>query len=396
MNKRYIIIGTGIAGLSAAEAIREADRNGQIAMFTAEDDLPYSRPMLTKTPFCSFDPKQWTIHDTEWFSEKNIDLHIGEPVTFVDPHLKTVYTSSGSHPYDKLVLATGAENFVPPFKGADSPFIFTIRRTEDIFRIKRYCRSSAKAVVIGGGVIGLEAAAELWRYGTAVTVLEAAPYLMMRQIDRELSDLICQKLKKDMDIYTDVSIESVEQLSSDTAQVLLKDGRAFPCDLVIVACGVRASLSIVPDTVNAPRAIEIDDNCRTSDKDIFAAGDCAQYKGVNYALWSQALAQGRTAGLNAAGEEKSLRSFDTSLVINSPLLSLFALGDMGKDRDREYDIKYISASENAAAFYVNPSFGERFEKLVYHNGRLVGAAIIGNLSHMESLKEEILGKEAQR
>ena len=108
----------------------------------------------------------------------------------MDPSSKTVTSSRGVYHYDKLILATGAENFLPPITGIDSDMVFTIRRAEDIFDLKKVCRASAKAVVIGGGVIGLETAVELWRYGAGVTVLEAAPYLMTRQIDEEISGLI--------------------------------------------------------------------------------------------------------------------------------------------------------------------------------------------------------------
>lgn len=190
MSNTYIIVGAGIAGIAAAEAIREIDSQGPVIMFTAEHNLPYSRPMLTKTPFYSFDPDKWTIHSLEWFDANRIDLHMDEPVSAVDPSSKTVTSSRGIYHYDKLILATGAENFLPPITGIDSDMVFTIRRAEDIFDLKKVCRASAKAVVIGGGVIGLETAVELWRYGAGVTVLEAAPYLMTRQIDEEISGLI--------------------------------------------------------------------------------------------------------------------------------------------------------------------------------------------------------------
>ena len=116
MSKRYIIVGSGIAGLSAARAIREDDSNGQIIMFSAEDNLPYSRPMLTKAPFISFNPDDWTLYDEDWFMENKIELRLGEPVTKVDTESKIVTTSEGSYSYDKLIIATGAESFVPPFK----------------------------------------------------------------------------------------------------------------------------------------------------------------------------------------------------------------------------------------------------------------------------------------
>ena len=393
MSKRYIIVGSGIAGLSAARAIREDDSNGQIIMFSAEDNLPYSRPMLTKAPFISFNPDDWTLYDEDWFMENKIELHLGEPVTKVDTESKAVTTSEGSYSYDKLIIASGAESFVPPFNGRDKKGIFTIRRAEDIINIKKAYHSHTRAVVIGGGVIGLEAAVELARYGASVTVLESMPYLMTRQIDNEISDIICVKLGElGMEVHTGVQISS---LDGDTwvESVSLADGRIFPCDFVVVACGVRAVTSMLPDTIDVPRAIAIDDHCRTSAEDVYAAGDCAQYNGVNYALWSQGLTQGYTAGKNAAGGDVTVGKTDTSLVMNSLEMSLFALGDLGKNPDAEYTSRYRSSKDSPDAFLVNPPPGEFFEKRYISHGKVVGAAIVGNLSGMQELKDKINNEE---
>lgn len=391
---RYIIIGAGIAGLEAAKAIREVDRDGSVDMFTTENNLPYSRPMLTKAPFISFDPSDWTIYDDSWYEENRIDLHIGSKIRAIDSDAKQVSDGERSYLYDKLILAFGAESFVPPIAGSDSPGVFTIRRSEDISRIKKACKAGVKAVIIGGGVIGLEAATELSRYGAGVTVLEAMPYLMMRQIDEELSQMICKKLS-DIDIYTDVKIASIDSDGSAVRSVTLADGEKFPCDMVIMACGVKADTSILPASVAASRAIDIDYRCRTSDENIYAAGDCAQHNGVNYALWSEAMVQGRVAGANAAadlpGGEATVfmpDELDTSLVINSPEMSLFALGDMGKAANKNYEIRRLDSSSESR-FSVNPHQGEFFEKQYWSDGRLVGAAIIGNLSAMQGLKDMI-------
>lgn len=391
MNKKYIIIGAGIAGLSAAKAIRESDKTGTIDMFTAENNLPYSRPMLTKAPFISFNPEDWTIYKEDWFEDNHIALHIGQAVDKVNVESKMVTTPKGVYPYDKLIVATGAESFVPPFSGHDKKGVFTIRRAEDIINIKKSYKTDTKAVVIGGGVIGLEAAVELARYGAFVTVLESMPYLMMRQIDNEISDIICQKLK-DIDIHTGIQIQSIDG-SGQAERVTLADGRVFPCDLVIVACGVRASVSALPDSIKIPRAIAIDEHCRTSVTDVYAAGDCAEHNGINYALWSQAMAQGETAGRNAAGEDAVLKSYDTSLVMNSPELSLFALGDMGKNPDLKYEVSYLTSADFRNSFFVNQAQGEFFEKRYAVDGKLVGAAIAGNLSRMQELKDKISSTE---
>ena len=163
---------------------------------------------------------------------------------------------------------------------------------------------------------------------------------------------------------------------------------------MIMACGVKADTSILPDSVSAPRAIDIDDRCRTSDKDIYAAGDCAQHNGLNYALWSEAMVQGRTAGANAAadltGKDSGLllESCDTSLMMNTPQISLFALGDMGKDPNKDYEVRRFSSTLKKI-FSVNPSQGEFFEKQYWADGRLAGAAIIGNLFRIQELKDMI-------
>ena len=394
MNK-YVIIGAGIAGIEAAKAIRERDSGGLINIFTAEKNLPYSRPMLTKTPFASFDPSDWIIHDRSWYEDLGISLHTDRRITSIDSGAMHICDGEKIYFYDKLILTLGAESFVPPIAGAGSRGVFTIRRSEDIYDIKKACKAEPKAVIIGGGVIGLETAIELSRYGVHVTVLEAMPYLMTRQIDRELSDMICRKLSG-IDIYTDVKISSIDASPSENQvkSVTVESGEKFCCDMVIMACGVKADTSILPDSVSAPRAIDIDDRCRTSDKDIYAAGDCAQHNGLNYALWSEAMVQGRTAGANAAadltGKDSGLllESYDTSLMMNTPQISLFALGDMGKDPNKDYEVRCFS-STSKKIFSVNPSQGEFFEKQYWADGRLAGAAIIGNLFRIQELKDMI-------
>ncbi len=392
MSKRYVIIGAGIAGISAAEAIREVDASGRIDLFTRETLLPYSRPMISKSPFATYDPAHWTIHDEDWFEENRIGLHLGSDVKGVDTGERTVTTAGGVYPWDRLILATGADPFVPPFPGRDKKNVFTIRRAEDIFEIKKAALPGSKAVIIGGGIIGIEAAVELLRYGVEVTVLEAMPYLMTRQIDHASSDRVIEMLKGAVDIYTGVNI--AELGGGEAVEcVRLEDGRVFPCSQVIVATGLRADTAIAKEIgAEVQRAIVIDDHCRTSLPDVYAAGDCAEEEGTNYMLWSQGIVQGTAAGHNAAGLDETMGRVDSTLMINSPFMSLFALGDTGKDPARTYEIKTLQSDPEDRRFSVNPKQGVFFERQYLCGGRLVGDVIVGNLSAMNDRKRQILGE----
>ena len=402
--KKYLIIGSGIAGLSAAEGIRQVDKEGEITIVSKETNLPYSRPMLTKSPFISFNPENWTIHSDSWFKENNIKLVKSEEIADIDYEGRVARGKEGEEfQFDKLILATGSSNFIPPFKGKDRKGIFTIREAEDIYNIKTYCYPGAKAVVIGGGVIGIEAAMELLRYGVKVTVLEAMPYLMMRQIDEEMSDRIREALAGEIEIETGVSIEEIsgnDEMASDEEKrenssaigVRLTDGRFYPADFVIVACGTRANTGLGERLgLEINRGIVIDNQGTTSLPDVFAAGDVAEYQGINYALWSQGILQGKVAGYNAAGREAFFDTIDSTLIINSPFMSVAAIGDLGKKEGKSYEIKYLASEDSSHSFFINPKHGEFFEKQYYIDGKLVGAEIMGNLSNLQDRKDEILG-----
>ena len=403
MSMRYIVIGAGIAGISSCEGIREGDPNGEILLLTEEKGLPYSRPMLTKAPFPSFDPDDWRLRKEDWFREKKILYRDGAAVLSLNKEEKQVRVKypDGKEEilsYDRLILATGAENFIPPIPGireggALRKRIFSIRRPEDIYRIKATCAPRAKAVILGGGVIGIEAALELRRYGAEVQVLEVMPGLLAGKIDREMSSRMTGILEDlGIRVWTGVRVQEIQgEESADF--LLLEGGRKLSFDLLIVSCGVRARKELAEQAgLLTNRGILIDQNGRTSDPAIFAAGDAAEQGGKNYALWSQGMEQGRAAGLSAAGNEGVTRPFDTSLVITSPQLSLFAAGDTGTDPEKDYQIRYIEAKDPADIFYVDPRTGSSFEKQFYAGGRLVGTEILGNLFAMEDRKREIFGE----
>ncbi|MBR5641024.1 MAG: NAD(P)/FAD-dependent oxidoreductase [Firmicutes bacterium] len=385
----YIIIGAGIAAVSAAQGIREIDKHGSVLMIGDEKVPAYSRPMLTKTPLRSYELGRTVVFGPEWYQENDIELKLGTKVRSIDNSSRLIHTSAGeSFFYKRLIYATGANGFVPPIPGADLPEVVVVRRYEDLMKVKRLSVDTGKAVIIGGGVIGLEAGFELSRYGLDVTVLEALPMLMPRFLDEDCARKLEEAITS-FPVYTGVTIEEIGG-NGHVEYVKLKDGRVFPCNFVIMSTGVRADIGLAQASgIKCTRSVMINEKCETSAKDIYACGDCAEY-GINWQLWSQALEQGRVAGINAAGGSATIQPTDSSMIINSPEISMFSCGDVGKDPSKVYTTE-VSDNSQPDLFAVNKKFVRSYEKRFYCDDKLVGAIIIGNLANMQGLKEEILG-----
>lgn len=366
---RYVIVGGGIAAVSAAEAIRRRDETGQILMLSAESCLPVNRPMLTKDLDAAAQmPDTMFVHGREWYAERRIDLRTGCSVTAVDAKQKTVTLMTGERlPYDRLVYAAGAECFVPPFEGHDKKGVVTIRHLADSVLLQELMKTAKKAVVIGGGVLGLEAACELMRSGMEVTVLEASPQIIGRQVDAATAALLKKRMEAlHVACREGVSIAGIEG-GERAGGVRLADGTVFEADIVVVSCGNRANVQVAKEAgVRVERAIVVNERMETNVSGIYACGDCAQFDGVNYQLWQEASAQGRVAGANAAGERVSYANQLLGLSLEAFDTKLFAIGDPGKKPDAAY--KTVETRDGVSG---------RMEKYWFCAGALQGAVLIG-------------------
>ncbi len=333
----YFILGGGIAALSAAKAIRETDPAGLIVMLSGEESLPYARPMLTKSLLKSTTAADLAIETAAWYDVPGRDIIPlnGRTVSAINTQQKTVALADGNiFSYDKLVYALGARCFIPPFKGNDRENVIAIRTMKDVEKVRALVKTAKNAVVIGGGVLGLEAASALNEGGLHVTVLEHGGQLMSRQIDEEASaHLTAAMAAAGVDLLTHADTAEVTD-----AGVALQDGRFVPADLVIVSTGVRANQEIaVAAGINADRKIIVDARMRTSAPDVFAAGDCAAY-GMSYALYSEAADMGRVAGINAAGGEAAYKPIPRALIFHGFGTELYAIGDVGRDSNKTYEV----------------------------------------------------------
>ncbi len=380
----YVVIGNGTAGFSAASAIRQRDKTGTVVLISDEPYPSYNRPMLTKALLASVDPQYMAIEDAAWYEEQNIYQILGHKVVSIDTKAQEVVLDDGSHyKYTKLVYALGSECFIPPIPGHDKPEVIAIRRIADTAKISALLPSSKHAVVIGGGVLGLEAAWELHKSGCQVTVLELAPQLMGRQLDAQAGEMLMAIAQgNDIDIRVGVQIASIEGDAHVTG-VKLADGTLFPANLVIVSAGVRANTALASDTgIAVDRAVVVNERMETNLPGIYACGDCAQFDGMNYAIWPEASEQGTVAGANAAGEALAYKPVAAGLSFKGMNTALYAIGDNGKNPNLVY--KTVE--------FRDPGKKE-YEKYYFVNSRLCGVILIGDVSRMAELTKAVEDKE---
>ena len=380
----YVILGGGAAAFYAASAIRERDRTGSIVMISNEPYRPYNRPMLTKAIMAELNEDQIAIEEEKWYEENNVHLLLGKQVTGIDTKNKEVLLEEGMKlTYTKLIYALGSECFIPPINGKDKKEVIAIRRLEDIRKIEAMLPQIRDVVVIGGGVLGLEAAWEMKKAKCHVTVLEAAPLLMGRQLDEGAADML--KLiseGKDIQIHTGAQITDI--LGEDhVTGVKLAGGEVFPADLVIVSAGVRANTAIAGEAgIETDRAVVVNERMETNIPDIYACGDCAQYQGINYAIWPQAMEQGKVAGANAAGEPLIYEGVSAALNFHGMGTALFAAGDNGKNTNLVY--KTVEFKDMGK---------KQYRKYYFLNNRLCGVILIGDVSAMAKMTQ-LLEKHA--
>lgn len=381
----YVILGNGAAGLSAAKAIRERDKTGSVIMISNEPYVTYNRPMLTKSMVAELKPEELLVEPLSWYEENRVYLLLNKEVSEIHTGDREVALSDGTKlKYTKLIYALGSECFIPPIPGKDKPEVVAIRRMTDIEKLEKMMDKVQNVVVIGGGVLGLEAAWEFKKARKNVMVLEAAPQIMGRQLDEGASQMLTAVSEScGIAIHAGVQIAAIEGETSVQA-VKLADGRAFPAELVVVSAGVRANTGAASKAgLEVNRAVVVTADMCTSDEAVYACGDCAEFEGVNYAIWPQALEQGRVAGANAAGDTLTYAAVSAGLTFNGMNTSLYAIGDNGKNPNLIY--RTVEFKDMGR---------KQYEKYYFLNNRLCGVILMGDTSKMASVTEAVEKKKS--
>lgn len=381
--EHFVILGGGVAAYNAAREIRFRNDTCKITMISEEAYLPYNRPMLTKALLANFTENQMAIEKAEWYKNNKIDLRLNTKVVSLDPNKKEVTLDQGEViSYDKCIYALGSTSFVPPIEGSTLQEVISIRSVSDVKRITELLPNTKNVVVIGGGVLGLEAAWEMHKSKCHVTVLELLPHLMPRQLDEGASNVLRNVLQKNgLDLHTSVKIKKILG-TTKVEGIELEDGIVIPADLVLISAGVRANTKIAQDAgIEVNRAIVVNDHMETSNKDIYAAGDCAEFDQINYSLWSEAVEMGKVAGANAAGDDKAYTTVLGALSFFGLNTNLYAIGDTGKNPNIQYKTVEVSDSQKGT-----------YEKLYFANNLICGFILLGDLKKMKELTNAYLAK----
>jgi len=373
---RYVIIGAGVAGVSALkEIVKERKTEDTITLITEESYPFYYRPRLIECLSGEVDVEDIIINDEEWFEKNDIDFKMSEKAKDIDVKNKELITDKSTYIYDKLLLANGAHSFVPPIKGHEKENVFTLRNASDAKEIYNRCKNLKNVVVVGGGLLGLESAYNFNKAGLNVVVLERSSSLLSRQLDKKAGQLL-QKILEEKGLNFYLEAETKEFLGNDKVEAVLPgEGKEIKADLVLLSTGVRSNLDLISETsIKVERAIAVNNKLETNIEGIYAAGDVSELDGRFYGIWPPAMEQGKTAGRNMTGKNEEFKGFVPSHKLKVAGIQVVSKGELDFEGNYKHQLK---ESDSA---YRNITINEDDE--------LIGAIIVGEFPD----NEEILAK----
>ena len=368
MTEKLVIIGNGMAPGRMLEHLLEAvPGRYEVTIFNAEPRVNYDRIMLSPVLSGEKDYEQIIIHGDGWYIKNGITLYKGHKITAIDRAAKTVTSEHGvTAPYDKLVIATGSVPFILPVPGNTLPGVLSYRDLDDVNAMLLAAQSRTKAIVIGGGLLGLEAAAGLKARDMDVTVLHLMPTLMERQLDAPAGYMLQRELEgRGINIITKASTKAI--LGERRVEgVELADGRIIPASLVVMAAGIRPNAWLANAAgLDVNRGILVDTGMHTSDPDIYALGECAEVGGHVYGLVAPLYEMARVAAAHLSGDDTAIFVHnDTPTKLKVTGVDLFSLGDFADGEDRQE----IVLRDAAAGIY---------KRLVLKDNRIIGTVLYG-------------------
>ncbi|AFJ02224.1 Nitrite reductase (NAD(P)H) large subunit [Methylophaga frappieri] len=369
MKEKLVLIGNGMAGMrTLEELLKLAPDRYQITVFGDEPYGNYNRIMLSPVLAGEKTIDEIMINDLQWYEDNNVTLYSGQRVTKIDRMKRRVITDDGLIvEYDRLLLATGSRPFMLPLPGADLPGVISFRDIADVDTMIETAKTHKKAVVIGGGLLGLEAANGLMIQGMDVSVVHISNTLMNQQLDQTASDMMqAQLTDKGLNFlmgHASAAIEGTDRVE----RLVFKDGSHIDTDLVVMAVGIRPSISLAQSAgIHCERGIVVDDTMQTFDPRIYAVGECVQHRGDTFGLVAPLFEQAKVCANHLAqmGIARYM-SMVTSTKLKVTGIDLFSAGDFQGDEDSE-DLIFKDAARNV------------YKKLVIKKDQLIGSVLYGD------------------
>jgi len=372
----YLIIGNGVAGTTAAENIRKTDKEGNITIMTGEELPFYHRIRLTEYISGEVAEDNLVARKKEWYGNQNINLELMTRITRAEDQEKVIITEDNrTLSYDRLLIATGSHSFIPPIKGSEKKGVFALRTIKDARDISAYAGKIEDVVLIGGGLLGLEAGNALRKLGKRVTVVEFFPRLLPRQLDVDGAKRL-QGIMEEMGFSFRLDAKTQEITGGDQVDgVLLEGGEALSSEMVIISAGVRPNMELAENLgLDHDRGIKVDEQLRTNRADVYAAGDVAEFKGMVYGIWPAAMEQGKIAGNNMAGGDMVYEGTVMANTLKVVGVDLASAGNI--DAENEFKSQVFTDEKV-------------YKKIVIENDRITGCIMLGDTKGFNKMTKAI-------
>ncbi|MDR5739692.1 FAD-dependent oxidoreductase [Caballeronia sp. LZ016] len=368
--QRLVVIGNGMAGMrTVEELLKIAPELYDITVFGAEPHGNYNRILLSPVLAGEKQMDDIIINTRDWYAANGITLHAGDAVVDIDRGRRIVRSAKGVEArYDRLLIATGSKPFIIPVPGCDLPGVIAFRDIQDVEAMLEAARDHRHAVIIGGGLLGLEAANGLQRQGMSVTVVHAGDSLMDRQLDASAAALLKRSLEE-KGLRFAMAAQTTEIVGDDRVRaVRFADGAEIDADLVVMTAGVRPNIALAKAAgLHCDRAIVVDDTLQTFDPRVYAVGECVQHRSATFGLVAPIWDQARVAGAHLAGaghRRYVQRATATKLKVTG--VDLYSAGD------------FIGGGDSEDLVLRDPRRGV-YKRVVLQAGRVIGAVLYGDV-----------------
>jgi nitrite reductase (NADH) large subunit len=389
--QKLVVIGNGMAGARVVEEILALDgaRQFEITMFGDEPTGNYNRILLSNVLNGSYKEEQIFLNPLDWYKANNIRLHAGMRAAGLLRRARLVYGEDGEpEPYDKLIIATGSRPFIPQMEGTSMPDgsfksgVFVFRTLDDCRDIAAYAQGKTSAAVIGGGLLGLEAARGLQNFGLEVNVIHLSGHLMNQQLDAGAGAVLKAGMEK-LGVKVLLGKSTTAILGPDRVLGLrFSDGSTLDCDMVVISTGIKPNWEIAAGCgLPVERGIVVDDQMRTDDRNIYAVGECAQHRGQTYGLVAPLWEQAKVLAQHITGKNSRAAYHGSKIATKLKVMGI-EVASMGIVEPQDPDDEVVQFSEPKRGTY---------KKLIIRDGRLVGGILLGDISKAAYLMQAFDG-----